>query len=230
MGSPSRQPDPALTVPVRRQLAEQAPRFEFFQLVRLLQKGLPENDPVGGAAEPANETVRFGVHPSLAFPPCEVRALSWNQDAPPSLAIHFFGLIGPVGVLPTHYTAYLLERLAARDTTLREFLDLFHHRLLSLFYRAWEKYRFQVPYERGEVETFTQHLMDLIGLGTPGLHGRQAVDDQSLLFYTGLIAPATPLHRSTAADSDRLFRYRRRGRAVCRSMAGARPRLLVVPG
>ncbi|MCW5980955.1 MAG: type VI secretion system baseplate subunit TssG [Bryobacteraceae bacterium] len=177
-----------MTAPVRRQLEERAHEFEFFQLVRLLQKGLPDREPVGRAGDPANEAARFGVHPTLSFPPCEVRELRWNEAGPPAMAVHFFGLTGPVGVLPTHYTAYILERLYARDATLRDFVDLFHHRLLSLFYRAWEKYRFAVPYERGEKDSFTRHLLDLVGLGTPGLQNRQAVYDQSLLFYAGLLA------------------------------------------
>lgn len=177
-----------LSAEVRDELARRAADFEFFQLVRLLQLLQPGRDPVGGAADPAGEAVRFGVHPSLAFPPGQIHSLQWRATGPPLLLVQFFGLTGSLGVLPTWYTEYLLTRLQARDSALREFLDLFHHRILSLFYRAWERYRFAVPYERGEPESFTQHLYELIGLGTPGLRDRLAIDDESLLYYAGLWA------------------------------------------
>ncbi len=45
------------------------------------------------------------------------------------------------GVLPHHYTELVIRRLQLRDTSLRDFLDVFHHRALSFFYRAWKKYR-----------------------------------------------------------------------------------------
>ena len=76
------------------------------------------------------------------------------------------GLTGPLGVLPHAYTELLLDRIRQKDTALRDFLDLFHHRIISLFYQAWEKYRFTIAYERGERDRFSHHLLDLIGLGT----------------------------------------------------------------
>src|SRR5204863_7315346 len=76
----------------------------------------------------------------------------------------------------------------SKDHTLASFLDIFNHRMVSLFYQAWEKYRFTIAYERGERDRFSHHLLDLIGLGTPGLHERQAVPDDSLLFYSGLLS------------------------------------------
>lgn len=71
---------------------------------------------------------------------------------------------------------------------MRDFLDIFNHRMLSLFYRAWEKYRFDVDYERTGRDQLSRHLLELIGLGTRGLEKRQAVPDHSLAFYTGLLA------------------------------------------
>ena len=104
------------------------------------------------------------------------------------MRVNFLGLVGPLGVLPIYYTELVANRLQARDYTLRDFLDIFHHRLISLFYRAWQKYRYMVPYEQGEGDQFSQYLLDIAGLGTPGLQNRQTVTDISLLYYTGLIA------------------------------------------
>jgi type VI secretion system protein ImpH len=93
----------------------------------------------------------------------------------------FMGLTGPSGVLPRHYTdlVYKIERnvRTPEKHALRDWLDLFNHRIVSLFYRAWEKYRFYIPFERGdfagaEPDPFTNALFSLIGLGAPALRGR----------------------------------------------------------
>jgi type VI secretion system protein ImpH len=86
------------------------------------------------------------------------------------------------------YSQLVLQRLRERDRTLLDFFDIFNHRMVSLFYRAWEKYRSWIPYERGELDPFSSHLLALLGLGTPGLQNRQELPDDSLLFYSGLLA------------------------------------------
>jgi type VI secretion system protein ImpH len=80
-----------------------------------------------------------------------------------------------------------MERLRSRDTTMRDFFDIFQHRAISLFYQAWEKYRFPIAYERREPDRFSRILLSFAGLGTPGTQRRQAVSDESLLFYGGLL-------------------------------------------
>ena len=89
----------------------------------------------------------------------------------------------------------MIERVRDKDFALRDFLDLFHHRIISLFYRAWEKYRFPVAYERVErtpepatEDLFTHCLYCLVGLGTGGLRGRMEFDDEAFLFYGGHFA------------------------------------------
>lgn len=160
--------------------------FEFFQAVRLLERLLPERPPVGGFAHPAEEVARFAANPSLSFPASEIQEIEWKGEAP-RLLVNFFGLTGPLGVLPYYYTLQVAERLQARDGAMHEFLGAFDHRMISLLYRAWEKYRFTVAYERGRDDRFRRHLMDLVGLGTAGLEKRQAVQDDALLFYAGIL-------------------------------------------
>jgi type VI secretion system protein ImpH len=161
--------------------------FEFFQAVRLLAR-LTNGEPVGRFGNPANETVRFASNPTLAFPPSQIHSLEWPDAGQPKLSVNFFGLTGPLGPMPLPYTEFTNDRVRAHDHVFAEFLDLFHHRLLSLFYRAWEKYRFPVAFERDKDDHFTHHLLDLIGLGTDGLPGRQIVPDKSIIFYTGMLA------------------------------------------
>lgn len=188
-------------------LFEEPYRFEFFQAVRLLERLFPEREPVGkSGGAPAREVVRFRTHASLVFPASQLYSLTSERagvragdedgeatrdsaDEQPEMVVNFMGLTGPSGTLPAHYTELLAERARHKDTAYWEFLDLFNHRLISLFYRAWEKYRFHVAYERGDRDRFTEYLFDILGLGTRGLKKRLGgQDDEGLLFYGGLIA------------------------------------------
>jgi type VI secretion system protein ImpH len=176
---------------IAEQLENEPFRFDFFQVVRLLERLAPDRNPVGRFVKPKSEVARFGVHSSLAFPASQIQSLTRREGQAPFLEVNFMGLTGPLGVLPHAYTELIIDRLRAKDTSLRDFLDLFHHRIISLFYEAWEKYRFTIAYERGDRDRFTHHLLDLIGLGTKGLEDRQDVTDESLLFYSGLLSMNT---------------------------------------
>ena len=180
--------NPDLTVSeVEEKLRREPFSFDFFQAVRLLEKVLPQRTSVGKFAHPATEVARFAAHPSLAFPASQIQGMEWPADGPVEMTVNFMGLTGPQGVLPNPYTSLIIERLRASDTTLRDFLDIFNHRIISLFYRAWRKYRFDVACEHGERDLFSRHLLSLLGLGTEGMRDRQAVSDDALIYYAGLL-------------------------------------------
>jgi type VI secretion system protein ImpH len=188
---------------VGERLYAEAHRFDFFQAVRVLNRMALDGPRavVGEDAAPRRESVRFRVLASHAFPPGAIseirppRQADQDETTPPEMVAAFFGLTGPSGVLPAHYTTLLVERIRAKDYALRDFLDLFNHRAISLFYRAWQKYRFPFAYEQScwtspaePEDLVTQCLYCLLGLGTGGLRGRLAVDDEALLFYGGHFA------------------------------------------
>jgi type VI secretion system protein ImpH len=162
--------------------------FDFFQAVRLLERIRPGASPVGTFAPASKEVARFSANPFLAFPASRIQDIEWPEASPPAVIVNFMGLTGPSGVLPLYYSQLILERKRAKDHAIGSFLDLFNHRMISLFYAAWEKYRFTVAYERAERDRFSHHLLDLIGLGTPGLQDRQSVRDDSLIYYCGLLS------------------------------------------
>jgi type VI secretion system protein ImpH len=171
----------------RARLAREPYCFGFFQAVRLLARILSGRQAVGRFHHPATEIVRFSAHATLTFPASEIQSLDWQEEQQPWMAVNFMGLTGPVGVLPLYYTELVMERLRSRDTGLRDFLDIFNHRAISLFYRAWEKYRLPIAYESSRQGAFLQLLLSIVGLGTPGLADRQTVRDESLVFYAGLM-------------------------------------------
>ncbi|HET9409546.1 MAG TPA: type VI secretion system baseplate subunit TssG [Candidatus Sulfotelmatobacter sp.] len=179
--------DLAATV-VGEKLCKEPYSFDFFQAVRLLERLMPEQNSVGQFVHPNTEVARFGAHPSLAFPASQIQEMTSPENAPVRMVVNFMGLTGPEGVLPNPYTSLIIERMRSSDYSLRDFLDIFNHRIISLFYRAWRKYRFDVAAEQSERELFSRHLLSLIGLGTDGLRDRQAVPDDTLIYYSGLLA------------------------------------------
>jgi type VI secretion system protein ImpH len=176
-----------------RDLFSEGYRFEFFQAVRLLERLHPERKRVGHHEDPAAEIVRFRSRQSMAFPASEIYEIDGPEDAEvdarDTVWVNFMGLTGLQGAMPRHVSSLLADpSVKAQTAALTAFLDLFNHRLISLFYRAWEKYRFAIAYERGGDDTFSRYLYCLIGLGTAGLRGRLHIDDQILLYYAGLLA------------------------------------------
>src|SRR5581483_6068628 len=215
MAAPSGTQDPDVTSAVLaiesrrytqvKHLLETTPQeVDFFQAVRLLERIFPSRGPVGRFSVPQREVARFQAHASTVFPASAIQRIEWNAAQPPALILNFMGLTGPQGVLPLFYTQMIIERVRAKDTVMLEFFDIFNHRMISLFYQGWEKYRFAISYERGELDKMSQALLHLIGIGTKGLQGRQAVRDEALLFYSGLLS-LTP--RSAAALKNLLSDY-----------------------
>jgi len=188
MGTSSRTENPRIADSSLEQILREDPcSFEFFQAVTLLQRLRENCQAVGRFSNPEEEAVRFQVNNQLAFPASQILGLEWPEGELPRMAVNFMGLTGPLGVLPYCYTELLLERIRAKDSSLQDFLDIFNHRIISFFHRAWEKYRFPVTYCLGDEDHFTQRLLDLLGIGTPGLQNRQAMPDEALLHYVGLL-------------------------------------------
>lgn len=169
--------------------------FQFFQAVQILEMLKDES---GRARGKIDELIRFKTFPSLVFPSSSVKSVRkrlFHVDKP-HVYVNFMGLIGPQGALPLHYTLKVLEvqKLVKEDdlftSPLLEWLDLFNHRFLSLFYQAWEKYRFPVIFGqlarvaersknsalRQETDDFTQALLCLVGLGVDGTRHRFRID------------------------------------------------------
>jgi type VI secretion system protein ImpH len=171
-------------------------RFDFFQAVRLLERA--RRPPPGDAAEtvpaligfdndPRRETLRLRAALGLAFPATEIAGFD-DGGKRPELTVTLMGLVGASGILPGHYSRMVLEACRDNNMALRDFLDLFNHRALSLFVRAAEKYRLPLAFERARTrgnDAFSAALLALIGMRGAALQGRQAIPDETLVFYAG---------------------------------------------
>jgi type VI secretion system protein ImpH len=166
--------------------------FDFFQAVRLLTIAQSERSSDGGFHDP-EEVLRFVVEPSLLFPPSPITTIDRLSDGLARMGVAFLGMIGSSSVLPLAYTEMAAHRKSLGDRSFAAFFDIFHNRLLSLLYRAWEKHHFVIGYEKaqrdpGARDPLTTYLFDLIGMGTAGLENRLPFPDFALLRYAGLLA------------------------------------------
>ena len=172
-------------------LAGRARRFSFFQLVRLLERRPQSTVRVGESGPAAEEGLRFRPDASLGFPATDVVALEPVSAA--QLALHrvritttFLGVYGSTSPLPSFYCEDVLWE-DPDNSRVRDFLDIFHHRLISLFYRCWCKYRYPVEFEHGKDDPITPRLFALTGLGSPAMVEATALPDSwRLLHFAGL--------------------------------------------
>ena len=178
---------------LKERLFEEFYKFSFFKAVDLLESLAPGKGPLGQTLVPGKEAGRFSVKPGFIFPPSEISKLEQLQeDGPVDVEVPFMGLIGPSGVLPNSYNELAEERVFHRDSSLTSFFDMFHHRLISLFYLAWKKHRFPVNYLPGAHDKLSKYLLSLTGLGTAGLTERIGLPEEPLAFYSGLLSRFAP--------------------------------------
>jgi type VI secretion system protein ImpH len=173
--------------PLMRRLEQSAREYDLFEALRLLQCAFPDKPPIGATRRPTDDPVRFGQTPSLGFAPGSIDNFhAGNDGAPPRLTQFGFGLFGPNGPLPLHLTEYAHDRRRNHaDPTLSAFLDLFHHRLLSLFFRAWAAHQPALHADRGEDSRLSFYVASLLGYGTDAQRNGDAVPDQAKLFFAG---------------------------------------------
>lgn len=187
--------DPARkeTDPVIRRMAGRPFDYDFYRAVRLLENVFPDRPRVGFSERLDDDFVRFGQNPSLAFAPSTLESveLSTNTHAP-RLFVHFLGMLGPNGPMPAHITEFVRGRLLnARDPTMARFLDVFNHRVLSLFYRAWASAQKSVDFDRPEEARFVPYIGSLFGIGMDNLRHRDEIPDRAKLYFSGRLACQT---------------------------------------
>jgi type VI secretion system protein ImpH len=169
-------------------LAEAPYRYDFYQTLRRLECLHEQRPRWGRALRPVDEPVRLGQDPDLSFAPAPLASFGAHEGRPPRLQVRLFGLFGPNGPLPIHITEYARERLRhADDPTLCRFLDVFHHRFLALFYRAWAQAQPAVNHDRPADDRFTVYVGAFLGMAPATLRDRDTLPDLGKLFHVGAL-------------------------------------------
>jgi type VI secretion system protein ImpH len=157
--------------------------YDFFTAVDCIENAFPDAIRVGQQGPVSRERLRFCTHLSLCFPASDVVAIEAETTVDGSLQMRltqsFIGLFGPASPLGS----YLTERLLHNDNQqlARGFLDLIHHRMVSLMVRGHRKYH---PANGGsEGQRFLDRMLQITGLEA----NDHALPGQRLLAFAGLI-------------------------------------------
>jgi type VI secretion system protein ImpH len=189
--------------PLLEAIADQPHEFDFFQALRRIEAVSTDRPRLGQSTRPAQDPIRLGQPPSLAFAPRPIAGVAGLDDEaddavgdgeprPPRLEAHLFGLFGPNGPLPLHLTEYAFSRLHNMgDEGFARFADMLHHRMASLFFRAWAESEPTVSHDRPQEDRFGTQLAALAGFGMVSLRNRDGMPDLAKLHFTGRLASHT---------------------------------------
>lgn len=171
------------------QLATRPYAFSLFAALRLLERHYQQSPRLGESRKAGDDRVRLGQIPHLSFAPSDVATVA-SEDERINLEQYGFGLFGPNGALPLHYTELAYERRHQKDDdAVVDFLNVFQHRLISLFYRAWADSEPAVSFDRPETDRFQGYLGALVGLGAESLSAADALPDLAKLGRVGRFGP-----------------------------------------
>lgn len=164
-------------------------RYQFVQAVHILLYWLRQQDI--SYEQAFSQILRFQNSLSLRFPASEIERLSLEDNTQLILVPAFMGFLGVSGSLPLHHSARIAAFLfSTKDAGVSAFLDIFSHRMVTLFCQAWEKYRLESALETRAKDKQLPLLMALAGVqcdALPSSGGRDTVTQDVAARYAGLL-------------------------------------------
>lgn len=165
---------------------------DFFSLMRRVEAENRELPRLGEARRPKDEPIRLAQEAALDFATSSVSRIEQSPSGRPRVFVRFLGMFGPQGPLPIHLTEFARERERSHgDPTFARFVDLFHHRLLLMFYRAWRQAQPAASFDHPQRDRFAAYVDSLFGHGVPDAAERDAEIADARRFFSGRLAPAS---------------------------------------
>lgn len=213
-----------------RELTSDTRKADFFQLVRLFERArctpglLPPGGqlkrPPGTSRRLSDEAIRFHARISARFVVGATGSLDQAfreaGEDPTRVETSFASAAGAQGILPSHYTTLILERLREGDTALRDYLDVFHHRIISALVRGWEKHRPYAILESGGHPVIGERdedgMLDVFSNSVSAIAGRRrydapaGFDENIFLYYSGIFSDCRRSATSLSAMLEEHFR------------------------
>lgn len=180
--------------PLLPALLDQAPQMNFFRFCELLELAAPHLSALGSSDSPVQEPVRFRSRKRLGFPNREIDTIEFDLDdpaAPPSVRTTFLGLYGVDARMPSYFIDEIAQNREGAES-LAAFLDIFHHRIVTQFYRVWRKYRYPAGFRSNGQDDISRYLLSFAGLGIgEAASTQQQVGTRKLLSMLGLAGQKT---------------------------------------
>jgi type VI secretion system protein ImpH len=179
-------------------LLDNATRMNFFRLCELIELSAPDAAPIGTTDSPSTEPVRFRSHARLGFPAREIERVEYGDanalhGVLPTVRTTFLGFYGVDARMPSYFVDEVAQNRDGAEP-LAAFLDIFHHRFVTQFYRVWRKYRYPVGYRHHGSDPVSRCLLSFVGLGfatPPARTTTSDVDPRTLMSMLGVVAQKT---------------------------------------
>lgn len=172
--------------PVILDLLETPGNFAFAQALDVVARYLRSS-----GLHVDDETFRFSVNPNLSFPPSDIESLRLLEDENGAVRVemmmNLLGLHGAASPLPAYFTEYVAQNQDDPDA-LRDFFDIFNHRLVAILHASWRKYRYYTQYRQYAVDRLSRRFFSFVGVGHEQIRQAKNLNWPRLMAYMGLIA------------------------------------------
>jgi type VI secretion system protein ImpH len=174
-------------VPFLRNLEDEPWRFDYFTVLRYLERTNADKPRIGDSATYRDEFVQFGQDPYMDFPASNLARVVSRDDKPLQVLVKYLGLLGPQGALPLAITEEAYYYFLAHDDAFPRFLDIFNNRFIQLFFRAWADSRPIVQHDRPDADRFIAYIGSTIGVGSKPYQNLDSVPDPAKLGFAGIL-------------------------------------------
>ncbi len=162
-------------------------RFDYFTVLRHLERTFPDRPRIGDSAARREEFVQLGQDPYMDFPASNLARVEENGHQALTIFVKYLGLLGPQGALPLAITEEAYHYLLAQDDAFPRFLDIFNNRFIQLFFRAWADSRPIAQHDRPDADRFIAYIGSAIGVGSSPYQSLDSVPDAVKLEFAGLL-------------------------------------------
>jgi type VI secretion system protein ImpH len=162
-------------------------RFDFFTVLRRLERVHKDLPRISNGAARREEFVQFGQDPYMDFPASNLARVVRGNNEQLKIFVKFLGLLGPQGALPLSITEEAYHYLLAHDDSFARFLDIFNNRFIQLFFRAWADSRPIAQHDRPDDDRFVAYLGSAIGVGSRPYQHVDSLPDTIKIGFAGLL-------------------------------------------
>lgn len=172
--------------PLPERLWKEPWHFDFFSLLRRIERSSPGKPRIGDSQTPQEDVVLLGQDPYMDFPASMLGRAVRDARGRTRLSVKFLGMLGPQGALPYATTEEAYGWLLAGNDSFPRFLSVLENRFLQLFFRSWADVRPQAQFDRSD-DRFADYVGSAIGIGSAPYRRRDGVPDRAKLGFAGLI-------------------------------------------